>query len=83
MIETRRSAKYVDTFHKKYPKDLIIVKSKPFKYGFIMNEMVEWTKENFQDNARMDIERSGEVSVCIVWYCVSKLDALAAKMRWM
>ena len=82
MIEVRRGKKYIDIFHEKYPKDLIIVKSEPFIHGRTMIEMAKWTQENFQGDARMDLERAGEENVRIIWYCVSELDALAAKMRW-
>ena len=81
MIETRRFGPQIKNFHDKYP-DTIEVHSDLFKTGNTMNEMVNWTKENFKEPARMDIEKSEYNSVYIVWYCVSELDATAAKLMW-
>lgn len=83
MIETRLGGKYKKLFHEKH-SNTILVKSEPFTSGVTMNEISQWTKDNFQNDALMGLEKAkDEGSYYITWHCVSEIDAAAAKLRWL
>ncbi len=83
MIEMRLGGNYKKDFHEKH-SGTILVESEPFTSFRTMNEIARWTKENFQDDALMGLEKIKErdSSCYITWHCVSEIDATAAKLRW-
>ena len=83
MIITKLYGKERDEFHEKHPNSFL-VKSESFEFGSMTKvyEIVDWTKENFEDEALMSWEHPVKTMVIMVWYCISEDDAFAAKMRW-